>query len=349
MIPSVVQRLGRRILVSILVALLEQVRGQHGGWQCNHCDVGEAFTELVGPQVSDEDSLAAPHSEVNLLFPAQVEVIPLTKDIGGWLDPSFHKKLAKEAIRGWRAFRDKIGPGLPQGHSLRNFLGQSHAGALNDAFFQWQKRLFEASGDFKASLRDDEDPGPTPHPDANSSWPEMQSLPEYRKLRKIVDRLSRRYLIRAGLNPVQANALNYSIFNWAAVHGPGEFHGPHTHVGEYHVGVFYAQIGPAGGKIRFGDPRGQSPPFGRSFFHTPKAGHLVFFPSWLSHMATVTAPSSDVTRQTEKEPYRVIFSFNIGPVAGPLPCHLWWSDPTGDMKVMRKSKIDMKAVGLEDL
>merc|ERR1711992_441121 len=99
-----------------------------------------------------------------------------------------------------------------------------------------------------------------------------------------------------------AASLNYSIFNWAAVHGPGEFHGPH-----YHVGVFYAQAGPRAGKLRFGDPRGHSGPFGRSFFHTPRSGDLVFFPSWLSHMATVTAPASDVTGGG-KEPLRVVFS-----------------------------------------
>merc|ERR1712146_722015 len=113
------------------------------------------------------------------------------------------------------------------------------------------------------------------------------------------------YLVRSGVVPSVAASLNYSIFNWCAVHGPGEFHGPHTHVGEYHVGVFYAQAGDDAGKLRFGDPRGQNPPFGRTFFHTPRSGDLVFFPSWLSHMATVTAPSSDILNK-EKEPYRVV-------------------------------------------
>merc|ERR1719445_859024 len=92
--------------------------------------------------------------------------------------------------------------------------------------------------------------------------------------------------MRAGLSKEVAMNLNYSIFNWAAVHSAGEFHGPHTHVGEYHVGVFYAQAGPRAGKLRFGDPRGHSPPFGRSFIHTPRSGELILFPSWLSHMAT---------------------------------------------------------------
>merc|ERR1712187_570005 len=152
----------------------------------------------------------------------------------------------------------------------------------------------------------------------------MNGLPEYHRLRKIVEKLSRRYLTRSGMTAATAAALHYSLFNWAAVHGPGEFHGPHTHVGEYHVGVFYAQAGESAGKLRFGDPRGHSPPFGRSFFHTPRSGDLVFFPSWLSHMATVTSPASDLPKEADGEdPLRVVFSFNIGPVQGPLPCHLW--------------------------
>ena len=59
-------------------------------------------------------------------------------------------------------------------------------------------------------------------------------------------------------------------------------------------------------------------------------------------MATVTAASSDtdVGRDLRDEPYRVVFSFNIGPVTGPLPCHLWWSDPTGDMKFHRRPRLD---------
>eukprot|EP00913_Durusdinium_trenchii_P028694 g26910.t1 len=75
----------------------------------------------------------------------------------------------------------------------------------------------------------------------------------------------------------------------------------------------------AAGKLRFGDPRGHSPPFGRSFFHSPRSGDLVFFPSWLSHMATVTAPQTDPD-SNGTPPLRVVFSFNIGPVQGPMPC-----------------------------
>lgn len=302
---------------------------------CPHCPTESSYEEFLKPDSTD----AGPHTTVNVLWSTHIEVVPITEDVGGWEPASFHQDLAKEAITGWKRFRDDIGPNLQRGHPLRSFLSQSHAGALNDGFFHWQKRLFEAEGDFDKSLAMDPDGPPTPPPDANSSWPEMNSLPAYRRLRKIVERTSRRYLERAGMKRKMAQGLNYSLFNWAAIHGPGEFHGPHTHVGEYHVAVFYAQAGPAAGKLRFGDPRGHSPPFGRTFFHTPKSGQLIIFPSWLSHMATVTAPTSDIINKDE-EPYRVVFSFNVGPVQGPIPCHLWWSDPTAEMGFKRRHKID---------
>jgi len=312
------------------------------GFTCQHCQVNEGFGELLKPQEDIEPGQAA--SNVHILWPTHVEVVPLTEDIGGWLPASFHQKLASEAVRGWQNFRDKIGPGLPRNHELYRQLNQKHAGALNDAFFHYQKRLFEAEGDFDRAMSPDFETS-TPPPDANSSWPDMNALPEYNKLRKVVERLSRRYLTRSGMASEAAAALNYSVFNWAAVHGPGEFHGPHTHVGEYHVGVFYAQAGDSAGKLRFGDPRGHSPPFGRSFFHSPRSGDLVFFPSWLSHMATVTAPQTNPT-SGESPPLRVVFSFNIGPVQGPMPCHVWWSDPTGDMRFSRKMAFNPEKLGL---
>jgi hypothetical protein len=311
------------------------------GFVCKHCEVAEAFGEFLQP---NETGSPGYYSDVHSLWATHVEVIPF----GDFEPPSFHEKLAKEAINGWKRFRDEIAPGLPNGHFLKRFVQQHHAGALNDGFFHFQKNLFEAEGNLEKSLRGRQGGNPTPPPDANSSWPQMNELPEYNRLRKYVEILSRRYLLRSGVSAQEVKGITYSIFNWCAVHGPGEFHGPHTHVGEYHVGVFYAQAGDDAGKLRFGDPRGQSPPFGRTFFHTPRSGDLIFFPSWLSHMATVTAPATSKTIRSDgkEEPKRVVFSFNIGPVQGPLPCHYWWSDPTSEMRFTRTEGLDPKELGL---
>lgn len=312
-------------------------------WPCPHCDVGDGFQEFLQSQPQEPGSS---RSDVSVLWATHVEVIPITEDIGGWENPSFHQKLAAEAIRGWRNFRNKIAPQLRRSHPIRKVMTETHAGALNDGFFNFQKSLFDLEGDIQATIDEKEPPSyeddEVKPPDANTSWPEMNALPEYRRLRRIVEKFSRRYLIRSGMKPDAANSLNYTVFNWAAVHGPGEYHGPHTHVGEYHAGVFYAQIGPGAGKLVFGDPRGTVPPFGRTYYHTPKAGQLVLFPSWLKHMATVTAASSDIVQQDsyKNEPYRVIFSFNIGPDDGRLADALLFSDPTGDMRFTRSSPID---------
>lgn len=315
-------------------------------YQCAWCDSkrGKAFDSLLlpdrfapGAELNPDSKLWT--SEVHVKWASHWEVVPLTSDNGGPEPPEFHQKLAGEAIRGWKYFREKVLPSLPANNNIKEQTMEGHAGAINDGFFHWQKGLFEFGGDMKAATLDRPPQG---KPGNGTSWPEMDALPEYQKLRKYVDRLTRRYLIRSGLHPEQARGLNYSIFNWAAVHRPGEFHGPHTHVGEYVVAVFYAQAGPRAGKLRFGDPRGHSAPFGQNHFYTPRAGELVIFPSWLSHMATVTSFADDEVNP--EEPYRMTFSFNIGPDFGPIPCNKWFTDPTGEMSFMRHEQIDRVAL-----
>eukprot|EP00927_Polykrikos_kofoidii_P085453 TRINITY_DN9301_c0_g1_i4.p1 TRINITY_DN9301_c0_g1~~TRINITY_DN9301_c0_g1_i4.p1 ORF type:complete len:362 (-),score=41.85 TRINITY_DN9301_c0_g1_i4:72-1034(-) len=316
------------------------ISSAHDDWECDHCDVGDGFADMLDPakQVRKGEN-GRFTSDVRMLWPAHVEVVPITNDIGGgWEPPSFHERLAETAVKGWEHFRDTVVPNLPRGHQLRSQVESGHAGALNDGFFHWQKRIFENAGNMDVLL-DDEAGGNTPTDDLQTSWPEMSRLAEYQRLRKIVDTLSRRYLVRSGMSNKTASNLANSIFNWAAVHRSGEFHGPHTHVGEYHVGVFYARASNNSGKLRFGDPRGHSSPFGRSHLYSPRSGELVFFPSWLSHMAMNTLTDDPDER-------RVIFSFNIGPVYGPVPCHNWWSDPTGQMQFMRQEEIDLEEMGL---
>jgi len=336
--PALISRPSHPLVVPLLFPAVV-------GFSCPHCQVGEAFSEFFAPQT--ESSLRPYSSEVHALWGAHVEVIHLTTDNGGFEPPSFHQRLAMEAIAGWARFRDRIVPGLPEDHELKEILRQKFAGAFNDGFYRFQKDLFDAGGDLEESLSGRTDEWSRP-PGANSSWPEMQELPEYGRLRQIVEALSRRYLIRTGLPPAVAMSLNYSIFSWASVHGPGEFHEPHTHVGDYHVGVFYAQAGEDAGMLRWGDPRGQNPPFGKTMFHVPKSGDLVLFPAWLSHMVTATVPetSARIRRDGLKADLRVAFAFNIGPVEGPLGGLYWFSDPTSPMGFARKVKLDPKELGL---
>jgi len=300
---------------------------------CPHRADQNSYTEFLTKPTTEPGS----YTDVHAMWSTHVEVIHITNDNpGGWEPPSFSKNLAVESIKGWERFRDDIVPKLPNGHKLKNMLPDPLD--LNSAFFQYQKSLFEKEGNLHEALHGDDTPN-TPPPSAPSSWPEMDQLPEYKKLRKIVETVSPRYLTRSGMDPRRAANLSYSIFNWVAVNTAGEFHGPHMHTGEHHVAVFYAQAGPGAGKLIFGDPRGHSPPFGKEWVITPKAGDLIVFPAWLKHTATVTG----VNDLEGMDKHRVIFAFNIGPRSGPYSCHQWWSDPTSDMRFHRRSKIDVEA------
>jgi hypothetical protein len=65
-------------------------------------------------------------------------------------------------------------------------------------------------------------------------------------------------------------------------------------------GVYYASVPANAGPIVFEDPRGPLPPFSNRFFHRPREGEMVLFPSWLVHFVAPTKGN---------EP-RVSFSFN---------------------------------------
>lgn len=290
------------------------------------------FSDIVEPDGPKQEGQLT--SDVHALWLTHVERFAITDDIGGWMPASFHKNLAKEIIKGWRGFQKQAPEDLPANHPVVVRL-QSGPHALNDAFFIWQKEYFQDEG----QLPEDGEEWK-----GSTSWPELDELPEYRKLRRIVEKAARRYLEVSGMRRASAQNLSMSIFNWAAVHGSGEFHPAHTHVGEFLAGVFYAQVGDGAGKIQFADPRGSVAPFGHKMVHTPKAGELILFPSWLSHMVTVSHPAESVKQGDQ--PLRVVVSFNIGPKEGPLPCANFFSDPTAEMHVQRTSPIDLEEWGL---
>mmetsp|Transcript_114810 Transcript_114810/g.263563 ORF Transcript_114810/g.263563 Transcript_114810/m.263563 type:complete len:83 (-) Transcript_114810:13-261(-) len=63
----------------------------------------------------------------------------------------------------------------------------------------------------------------------------------------------------------------------------------------------------------------------------------MMFPSWLTHMATATVDND--AEDPDNEP-RVICAFNIGPLPGPLPCHMWNKDPTSGIEISRKADVE---------
>jgi len=312
---------------------------------CDHCEMGTGFEEFLKPE--GMDSGAAYHSDVHVLWPTHIEVVPVTSDIGGWESPTLHKTIAEEALRGWDWFRKKIVPNLPKDHELQKLLSskRQQSDALSDAFLRWQQLLFQNAGDVAAALSRPGEGGSstsTVRTATNTSWPGMCAMPEYHRLRKIVERLSVRYLARSGLQSKAAHSLNYSVFNWATVHEAGMQYGPRTSLGDFNVGLFFAQVSSTPGKLRISDPRGHSDPFGRSFDHVPQAGELLLFPSWVSHAVTPELLREKKSASKEERLARVVISFTIGPESGPMPSHLWENDPTGNVGFSRQSPIDPK-------
>lgn len=295
------------------------------------------FEEFLQPQVPIADTDV--RTTVHVMWPTYMETIPLTQDLGGWVPDSLHQELAAEGIRGFTAFKEKILPRLPEGHPARIKAEERTAGALNNGFSEWQSALYEAGGNVDAAIQDE----PVEVKGTATTWPELEELPAFQKLQRLVDKLSRRYLARTGLQQEAVDNLKFSIFTQVAVQGPGEYDVPHVHSGQFHAGLFYAQGGPAGSKHRFSDPRGHSPPYGKSHIASPKAGQLIFFPPWLSHHSLIDSP--EVVNDAEEQP-RVVFSFNIGPAEGPLASHEQWSDPTSGMRFMRDLPFNPKDHGL---
>jgi hypothetical protein len=308
------------------------------------CKVGEEVIKSFGSSCQKhgdgEDMVKSQdwQSEVRMVWPTHIEVMNLTRyeDDGPEPEgPVFRKRISEAVISGWKRFRDDVWPNTTKGHPMHAFTKQNTSSAFNDAFFHWQKNHFEADED---SIIDGSSPVKDMHA-SNTTWPELDALPEYRRLRQYVAKLGMRYLIRSGVDKQSLQDTPYSIFNWAAVSRTGEFHGPHTHMGEYFVAVFYAQSSPGAGAFRISDPRGHSFPFGRQKMIEALPGQLIFFPPWLGHMATA---SSLEDGDDDEENLRVIISFNVGPDIGPMPPHFWHKDPTSVMDFAFKSNVEEK-------
>lgn len=245
-------------------------------------------------------------SEVHHLWPSIIELVNITSAHGGPEPVSFSDRIAEEAIRKWKDFAKQSD--LPPDR-------------INDAFFRYQHRLYENTHGRRSN------PILPRDPHVNVTWPELEQLPEYQRLRRYIEYFGKRYLERVGYS---ANH-EFNIFSWAAIHGHSDFHGAHTHTGELIVGVYYAKIYERSGRLRLFDPRGQIVPFGKKFDFDCQAGQMILFPSWLQHEAL---PSRDVD-------HRVIFAFNIGIAGkGDLKSMDWGQDPVSGYSSVARFNIN---------
>jgi hypothetical protein len=253
-------------------------------------------------------------SELTALWPTLIEIVNITETHGGPEPNSFSERISDEAIRKWNEFKSN--------QSL------IQADGLNDAFFRYQSRMYERTDSttvFGNSTAE--------KPEGMVTWPELQSLPEYQKMRYYIAKFGKRYLERLGYD---TSKKGFNIFSWAAVHSHSDYHGPHTHTGELLVGVYYARVTRTSGRLRLFDPRGTVPPFGKSYDFSCQTGQMIFFPSWLQHAALTTKIDPE-----ENDGYRVIFAFNIGIGGGrgemqPLD---WHKDPVSSYQFTQRLPI----------
>lgn len=244
-------------------------------------------------------------SEVITLWPSLIEIVNITEAHFGPEPDSFSERIAEEAVRKWHEFveRSPLSPDL-----------------LNDAFYKYQHRLFQGPRGKKAR-------GDVSKPHQNVTWPELEQLSEYQKLRGYIETFGRRYLHRLGYLDTTTG---FDIFSWAAINSHSDFHGPHTHTGELMVGVYYAKVNEGSGRLRLFDPRGQIVPFGKVYDFSCQSGQMILFPSWLQHAALPTKGSDN----------RVVFAFNIGIGGkGDYKTMEWDMDPVAGHMSSRKEEI----------
>lgn len=238
-------------------------------------------------------------SEITTLWPTIIEIVNITDTHGGPEPESFSERIADEAVRKWLEY------------SMSEV--DIRADAKNDAFFRYQRRMYDKSR-FRPFRNSSEFEEPL------VTWPELQALPEYQRMRQYIAKFGKRYLERLGYDTSDG----FNIFSWAAVHSDSDYHGPHTHTGELVVGVYYARVTRTSGRLRLFDPRGTVPPFGKTYDFSCLSGQMIFFPSWLQHAALTTKIDNH-----EDGDYRVIFAFNIGIGSGrgDLRSLEWHKDP----------------------
>lgn len=70
---------------------------------------------------------------------------------------------------------------------------------------------------------------------------------------------------------------------WASVHSNGTSHDYHTHPTALLAGVYYVDVPPGSGSLKFMDRRGTFEPIWPGMEITPKSGDIILFPPWLPH------------------------------------------------------------------
>ena len=189
-------------------------------------------------------------------------------------DQTINEALAKTILDGYEIFKTSEWDGSRSSTSKNG---------LNDLFFAHQKQTWETH---------------------HKLWPPLQNSKIIEGLIRAIRDLALKYLSAADPDydsSKEANTLE--IYMWAGIHEGCVSHLAHYHPNSAISGTYYVAVPEKGsGELILSDPRGLLPPFGGRHIHTPKAGEVILFPSWLRHEVS---PSCSAISP------RIALSFNV--------------------------------------
>lgn len=262
--------------------------------------------------------------KVTYLWPILMTSVPLSGP-EGIETHSWGETLANVGLAKYRAY---VNATLPKELELdtayaAEFATLDHS-RVNMAFNRWQRQVY---GEHMAvplhQLTSQREQLPK-LPGVDYAWPELYEHQHFRTLEGHIDKLSRKYLRRAGYKELPDK---FRIFIWVEVFGPGDAMRPMARTdGAYLSGKYFATGDQSAIKFAFEDPRGINPPFGKTFNHEVYPGNIIMFPVWASYFITPNMKNTPV----------VSYSFVVYPADG--NDRHWHDDKTAAYTVIDAKK-----------
>lgn len=263
--------------------------------------------------------------KITYLWPILMTSVPLSGP-EGIESHSWAEELANVGLTKYRAY---VNSTLPKELELdpvyaAEYMTLDHS-RVNMAFNRWQRRSYAArTGVPLHQLTSQREMLPT-LPGIDYSWPELYEHKSFRTLESHIEKLSRKYLRRAGYRELPDK---FRIFIWVEVFGQGDAMRPMSRTdGAYLSGKYFATGQESAIKFAFEDPRGINPPFGKTFNHEVYPGNIIMFPVWASYFITPNMKSKPV----------VSFSFVVYPSDG--NDRHWMDDKTASYMVVDNKKV----------
>lgn len=270
-----------------------------------HCHRGISILLVILAMVCPQaESKEEEEVQITYLWPILLTSIPLSGK-EGLLPASFGTELAQLGLARYSVYVNSTLPKeLELDHAYAAEFERTDHSRVNLAFQRWQKLVFADAKQVPTHQLSSQNEPLAKLPGIGYTWPELYEHQSYGNLQKNIEKLGRRYLLRAGYDELPSTL---RIFIWVEVFGKGDAMRPFPRTdGAYCAGKYFASGENGGVKFAFEDPRGINPPFGKTFNHEVFPGNIIFFPVWASYF---------ITPNMKKTPV-VSYSFLIYPPEG---------------------------------